>query len=294
MSAPKIANSDVYLPFNNQLKSAKGRLPAGSCDCHFHVFDEIEKYPFSPQRAYTPTRATQADYDALREAYGIDRAVLVHPSVYGPDHRSFEALLEKNNGWLRGVAVVHADTPDEDIARWHQLGTRGTRINVLFENGPTMPQIENIIDKVRPYGWHIQLFGDLVHVPELAPYIVKRGLDVVVDHLAHGEPAQLIQSQGFKNLLELMREGTGWVKLSAPYRLSTNAPRYPEVTALVNAFLDANPRQAVWGTDWPHPHIRPPMPNDGDLVDLLFDWLPDEQSRNAVLVENPTRLYWSD
>jgi len=283
-----------YLPFDPVLKPARSRLPAGACDCHFHIFDRPDQFPLSSGRAYTPTPATQASYQALRDAYGIDRAVLVHPSVYGPDHASYEWLLRENAAWLRGVAVAYAHTPDADIARWHGLGTRGTRVNVLFQGGPTQGDIDSIIDKVKPHGWHVQLFGDLEQVPALAPRIVERGLPVVVDHIGHGEPERLAGSPGFANLLALLREGRAWVKLSAPYRLSRQAPAYPEVRRLVDAILAANPARAVWGTDWPHPHIAGRMPNDGDLVDLAFDWLPDAAARQAVLVDNPTRLYWTD
>jgi predicted TIM-barrel fold metal-dependent hydrolase len=34
-----------------------------------------------------------------------------------------------------------------------------------------------------------------------------------------------------------------------------------------------------------------PMPNDGALLDLLGDWMPDSDLRHRVLVENPARLY---
>jgi predicted TIM-barrel fold metal-dependent hydrolase len=33
------------------------------------------------------------------------------------------------------------------------------------------------------------------------------------------------------------------------------------------------------------------MPNDGDLCDLLLEWVPDEDTRTKVLVHNPARLY---
>lgn len=33
------------------------------------------------------------------------------------------------------------------------------------------------------------------------------------------------------------------------------------------------------------------MPNDGDLVDLLAKWVPDEALRNRILVENPAALF---
>jgi predicted TIM-barrel fold metal-dependent hydrolase len=33
------------------------------------------------------------------------------------------------------------------------------------------------------------------------------------------------------------------------------------------------------------------MPNDGELMDLLADWVPDEAQRSRILVDNPARLY---
>lgn len=283
-----------YQPFDTHLKPARARLPDGTCDCHFHIFDSLATYPLDTSSTYTPTPATQQDYQALCLAYGIDRAVLVHPSVYGPDHSSYEHLLTKNQDWMRGVAVAYPETTDLQLERWNQLGTKGTRINVLFQAGPPRAHIDTIIDKVKPYGWHIQLFGDLIDTPDLASHIVDRGLPVVIDHIGHGAPDQLITSPGFLNLLALMREGQAWVKLSAPYRLSTQGPHYPEVHQLVDALVNANPARVLWGTDWPHPRITGSMPNDGNLVDLVFDWLPDAAIQQAVLVDNPTQLYWTD
>jgi predicted TIM-barrel fold metal-dependent hydrolase len=46
----------------------------------------------------------------------------------------------------------------------------------------------------------------------------------------------------------------------------------------------------VWGTDWPHPTAQW-LPNDGDLADMLLDWIPDEAVRTRILVANPARLY---
>ena len=47
----------------------------------------------------------------------------------------------------------------------------------------------------------------------------------------------------------------------------------------------------VWGSDWPHVMVKDVMPNDGDLADLLLDWIPDGGMRHRVLVDNPARLY---
>jgi predicted TIM-barrel fold metal-dependent hydrolase len=54
----------------------------------------------------------------------------------------------------------------------------------------------------------------------------------------------------------------------------------------------AAPERLVWGSDWPHP--TEPVdrkPNDAFLFDLLSEWAPDERTRNAVLVANPSALY---
>ena len=48
----------------------------------------------------------------------------------------------------------------------------------------------------------------------------------------------------------------------------------------------------VWGTDWPHVNMDGrAMPNDGDLVDLIPEWIEDAATRQRILVENPCELY---
>ncbi len=88
-----------------------------------------------------------------------------------------------------------------------------------------------------------------------------------------------------------MRHGRCWVKLTGPYRISTGALPHADVTPFARALLRAAPDRVVWGSDWPHVMVKGPMPNDGDLADLLLDWIPDEDQRRRVLVDNPARLY---
>jgi predicted TIM-barrel fold metal-dependent hydrolase len=33
------------------------------------------------------------------------------------------------------------------------------------------------------------------------------------------------------------------------------------------------------------------MPNDGDLVDLLVQWVPDAATRRRILCDNPAALF---
>lgn len=98
-----------YLPFIPASSPARYSLPEGACDCHFHIFEGEGTHPYATPRSYTPTPATLADHRQLCDTLGLDRAVLVHPSVYGRDHHSFEDALAKNSSWMRGVAVAYAD-----------------------------------------------------------------------------------------------------------------------------------------------------------------------------------------
>lgn len=281
-----------YLDFDRAPCPARTRLPAGACDTHFHVFEDPARYPLAEPRSYTPTLATLADYRRMAQAIGIDRAVLVHPSPYGRDHATFEATLAACADWMRGVAVVYPDTPEPAIERWDRLGARGTRCNALFAGGVSYADLAEIAARVRGLGWHLQLLVDVSADASLVARVCDLGLPVVVDHFGHVPAARALADAGFANLRALVREGRAWVKLSGPYRFAFGAERYGAVRPLAEALLADNPAQLLWGSDWPHPSIAAPMPNDGELADLLFEWLTPSQ-RQQVLVDNPTRLYWA-
>jgi predicted TIM-barrel fold metal-dependent hydrolase len=58
------------------------------------------------------------------------------------------------------------------------------------------------------------------------------------------------------------------------------------------AFVKHAPQRMLWGSDWPHVNLNDrKMPNDGDLLDLLAEWVPDETLRNRILVQNANELY---
>jgi 2-pyrone-4,6-dicarboxylate lactonase len=285
-------NSENYLPFAPAKRPARHTLPSGACDCHFHIFEGADKHPYSSPRSYTPTAATLADYRQLCATLGLDRAVLVHPSVYGRDHRSFEDALSANQSWMRGVAVAYTDSTEEQIARWDALGARGTRCNALYAGGAAMSDLASIANLVRPFNWHLQLLIDVSTDPGALGKIVDLGLPVVVDHMGHVDANKAMRDPGFANMLSLLREGLIWVKLSGAYRVSNQRRGFSDLGPMAEALVKANVNQLVWGTDWPHPAITAPMPDEDDLVATLFEWLGDSD-RERVLVDNPARLYWS-
>jgi predicted TIM-barrel fold metal-dependent hydrolase len=143
-------------------------------------------------------------------------------------------------------------------------------------------------------GWVMQVFCDWRILQDAAPTLreIARDMPVIVDHYGMVEASRGVNEPNFQALLRLVGEGAAHVKVSAPYRVSTQFPDYADARALYEALVAANPERLMWGTDWPHPSIAADvMPDDGHLLDLFFDWTPDEATRRKILVDTPTRLF---
>jgi predicted TIM-barrel fold metal-dependent hydrolase len=263
-------------------------------DCHFHIFDSA-RYQLAPGCAYVPEDAPLDTFRDLCLSRGVQRAVLVHPSVYGADHSSFEDALVSNGDWLRGVAVVYPDqaiTSDSQIERWDQLGACGTRINRLFPGSPD--DVDSVIDRVKPLGWHVQVLIDIVEDIDIAKQITARGVPVVVDHFGHHPVDELLRSSAFANLLSLMREGIAWVKLSGGYRVERTHGPWSSLLPVVDELARANDKRLVWGSDWPHPpSARHPFPHPEDIAigHTIRQWLTHSELVERVMHENPAVLY---
>ena len=61
---------------------------------------------------------------------------------------------------------------------------------------------------------------------------------------------------------------------------------------LAHRLIATAPERILWGSDWPHTGVFDParMPDDGQLLDALFDFAPDAADRQRILVDNPLRL----
>jgi predicted TIM-barrel fold metal-dependent hydrolase len=266
-------------------------LPDGACDTHAHVIGGPPGYPLVDSRSYTPPEAAPAAYLGMLDAVGMARGVLVQVSVHGTDNRLMVETLTAHRDRLRGIAVVGADASDAELARLKDAGVVGLRLNVLFGGGVGFDQLERLGDRCRELGWHLQFLLDARALPELAPRLERLPVPFVVDHMGHMPVSAGIDHPGFQGLLGLLRRGKDWVKLSGAFRTSVAGPPYADTIPFARALLAAAPDRMVWGSDWPHVAHAGPMPNVGDLLDLLADWVPDPAQRDAVLAANPARLY---
>ena len=269
----------------------KVAAPPNAWDCHAHIFGPVEQYPLIPGRTYTPPQASIQAYQRMLSALGLDRAVIVQPSVYGTDNRcTYDAVAASGGRW-RGIAVVDASTNMHALQRLHDAGFRGVRINLLFKGGLAMDSLEQVARLIAPLGWHVQLLVDGRDLAELAPRLRRLPVPFVIDHMGH-MPAQLgLAHPGFAVLLALAREGNCWVKLSGPYRISAKPYPYEDAAPIARALVAAAPERMVWGSDWPHPSFQGAMPVDATLLDLLASWVPESRTRQRILTTNPAELY---
>lgn len=267
-------------------------VPAGACDTHAHVFGPADKYALNEDRTYTPPDATLATYQRLLRILGVERAVLVQPSVYGTDNSAMlDALAEAGKNY-RGIAVVDIGVSEKQLKALHKAGVRGIRVNLLYKGGVSLAILNRLANKIKDLGWHVQLLVDVSDCPEFWRIADSLPVDLVIDHMGHMPAQKGVDDPGFQGLLSLVREGRAWVKLAAPYRTTARGDiPYSDVAGLANALIEAGPDRVIWASDWPHPHVQIAMPNDGDLVDMLAEWAPDEDLRQQILVDNPAKLY---
>ena len=282
-------------------------IPAGACDCHTHIHPDPAKFPFFAGRVYTPELASPEEMTALHQALHVERVVIVTPSIYGPDNSATLFGMKARGAAARGVAVIDDKTSEADLDAIAQAGIRGIRLNLATGgvNDPMVgrPRFQAAVERVRPRGWHVQLFTSLAMISAIRDLVAASPVPVVFDHFGGAQAALGVGQPGFADLLELVKSGKAYVKISGAYRASKLGPDYADATPLAQALIAANADRIVWGTDWPHPDsVTPPgrqitdvtplfQIDDGRLLNQLAVWAPDAAVRKKILVDNPAKLY---
>ena len=281
-------------------------IPAGACDCHVHVFPDPARFPFFAGRSYTPPVATAAELLQLQRDLRLSRVVIVQPSVYGVDNRAtLDGMRELGPDRARGVAVIDGSTTPAQLDELHQAGIRGVRVNLetagVVDPAASGQKLKAAVEQVKARGWHVQTYTRLSIIEALKDQLMQMPVPLVVDHFGGARGELGVSQPGFAALVDLVKAGRAYVKISGAYRSSNAAPDFADVAPLAQALIAANPDRIVWGTDWPHPNsslqkaateISEPFPiDDGRLLNQLAAWAPDAATRRKILVDNPARLY---
>lgn len=283
--------------------SSTGAVIKGACDCHTHIFGDPSRFPFVASRSYTPNAATPKEMSALHAKLGVERVVIVTPSVYGTDNSATLYGIKERGKTARGIAVIDERTTDRDLATLDKAGFRGIRINLatagIADPAVARERFEGAMKRLKPMtGWHLQLNVTLPVVTAIRQLVMDAPAAVVFDHMCAASAAKGLDDQpGMSDLLALLKAGKAYVKVTNRFLGTTSATQVP----LVETVLAANSERVLWGTDWPHPdpapgkkptEVSPFTPiDDLAMLNKLIASVTDEKKRRLILVENPARLY---
>lgn len=262
--------------------SVKQRMPLKSWDSHMHVV-EPQRFPLAKSAVYEPPVHTLEEAVAFESTLGVENLVFVQPSIYGTDNSCLLAALKKlGPSQGRGMVVIDPDNvQQETLDHWHALGVRGLRVN-LQSVGKVMAkkELEETLlrhaEIARPRNWVIEVYLPLHMMPILAPLVPRLGVSICVDHFGSPKLSNLPLNEenlpfdpyslhGFNSLISMLQAGSTYVKISAPYRSSSDRNMH-ELKAMAREFLSAAPDRIIYATDWPHTRFT------GYDINPFTDW----------------------
>jgi 2-pyrone-4,6-dicarboxylate lactonase len=270
----------------------KLKLPAGACDTHVHVFGPHKIFPFAENRPFTPADAPKERLFALHAMLGIEHCVIVQSTCHGFDNRVVADAIAAKKGDYCGVALVPPAIEDAELERLDSQGFCGVRFNFMnhLGKGPTIEDAIALTPRLAKLGWHLQVHFEAALIDELAPFLKRSAVPVVIDHMGRVDASLGVGQSSFKSLLDLMRNPRFRVKVSGSERISREATPWPDAVPFARKLVAEFGDRCFWGSDWPHPNLAA-IPDDGVLVDLLFEIAPSEKERKALLVDNPRSFY---
>jgi 2-pyrone-4,6-dicarboxylate lactonase len=271
-------------------------LPPGACDAHCHVFGPASKFPYAADRSYTPPDAPVENLRRLHAKLGVSRAVIVHASCHGTEMEVTLDAIASSEGRYRGVACVEDRVTDRELQRLHSGGIRGIRFNFVKHLGgvPDLGVFYRLLGRIKPLGWHVVLHFDAEDIVNQGELLGRIDVPFIIDHMGRVKAAEGLQQAPFQSLLALYRNNPlAWIKVCGAERVSSGQRPFLDAVPFAQALIEADSTRILWGTDWPHPNITKDMPNDGELVNLFAKICPDAAVQQCILVDNPTRMYWS-
>jgi len=272
------------------------QLPPGSCDAHCHIFGPFDRYPLPDDRSFTPPLAPESALRRLHDRFGFARCVIVQSVGHGFDHRPLLDALRTGAGRYAGVALVRPTDPEDRLSAFDAAGVCGARVHFLPHLGgrPDLDEIRTLVARIKPLGWHIAMHVSRSDIVDYAPFIGSLDAPVVIDHMARPDLAEGPDGPAMTALRKLIDGGRVWVKLSGADRLSITGAPFHDVLPMAKSLAAHAPERVLWGSDWPHVNLHAAMPDDGDLVDLIADVVPDAANRRRLLVDNPVELFGFD
>ena len=205
-----------------------------------------------------------------------------------PRSRPLTEILEN----FAASPSIPSGLPRPELEDMNRRGMRGCRMSTVVSGGASFAHLRGLAEETLDLGWHLVLhFNAATELVDVAPQLLQIRSSFVLDHLARISAAEGVESEPFRTLLRLLDTDRCWIKLASLYRLSSEPYPHRDMLPMIRKVVELRPDRILWGSNWPHPICPVPMPNDGDLVDLIPLWLPDHRTQQLALVDNPALLY---
>ena len=276
-------------PPDRNTKTPKLNTPPGATDTHFHLYGPQKRFPSNPDSPLVVEDSTLDDMLHLHNTLGIARGVIVQSMVHGHCYEYMLHALSREPERLRGIAMPSPDITDRELEILTSAGVVGARF--AYRASPHIDM--QMIHRIHEFGWHPQFwFRGPDEAADWRDRILSVPGNFVIDHMGWQPAATGIDSPGFRTVLECLDTGRCWIKLSGPNRFTAEPGLpYADTLPFARALIEHNPDRLLWGSDWPHPDHFEAMPTDGDLLDLMLDWAPEEALRRKILTDNPAELF---
>jgi predicted TIM-barrel fold metal-dependent hydrolase len=269
-------------------------LPEGAWDTHFHALGPQARFPYSKTRKYTPPDAPLEACLRMHDTLGIARGLVVHANTHGFDNSVDLDAVARSKGRYLAVVRLDAGATRAGCEALHAQGARGVRFAFNPQHGGSLDLavFDHVLACIKGLGWFVELHFDGGAMPGLKDWLAAIPATVVIDHLGRIDPSLGLAQEPFETLAGLAARDNVWIKLSGADRLTKSGAPYADVTPFAHRLIEIAPGRMLWGSDWPHTGVfdAARMPDDGGLLDALFEFAPDEAVRNRILVDNPRRL----
>lgn len=256
-------------------------------DTHAHIFRA--DLPMDRATAlYLPDYDfTSEDYLKALDAHGVRQACIAAPSFLATYNDYMIACLRAHRDRLRGTAIVEPGIDPYSLRAMDADGVVGIRLS--FRARGALPDLagaewQRLFWRLADLSWHVHLHVEGARLPELLPVLTAAPMALVIDHFGRPDPADAVNSPGFRALLGAFDTGRTWGKLSGGYRLGCDAG--PLARRLMEV---AGPERLVWGSDCPFAGHEREISYADTLADYLR-WVPDPADR-ATIAEATRRLY---
>jgi predicted TIM-barrel fold metal-dependent hydrolase len=233
-----------------------------------HMFSaNVAKFPFSPRGTYKPDVSRLSpdplvDYQAHLKAFGIDRALFVHPEPYGDDHTLvLDCLARTSPAQFKTTSMFFPKDADAP-ARLEALVKKEPRIcstrfhihrgNTAYFASFSEPGVRALWKKAVDLNLVVELdLGPNYARDAGAAIAAFPGCKVLIDHMCNPKTGMIWE---YGDVLDLAKYPNVYMKMSSlGYMAPQDGPDYPSLIPYTRRVIkEFGPGRMVWSGDSPH------------------------------------------